>query len=79
MPLTIAFRGKLRAGLTALMFLLLALPLSALTPGEVAAAGTYYVSTTGSDATGTGSLAQPWRTIQKAAGSVGSSIWRTPQ
>jgi parallel beta helix pectate lyase-like protein len=70
-PLTIAFRGKLRAGLTALMFLLLALPLSALTPGEVAAAGTYYVSTAGSDAAGTGSLAQPWRTIQKAADSVG--------
>ena len=71
MLLTIAFQGKLCAGLTALVLLMLALPLSALTPADVAAAGTYYVSTSGSDATGIGSLAQPWRTIQKAADSVG--------
>jgi hypothetical protein len=60
-----------RAGLAGLLLLLVALPLSLLAPREVAAAGTYYVATTGSDATGTGTLAQPWRTIQKAADSVG--------
>jgi parallel beta helix pectate lyase-like protein len=70
-PLTIAIEGKLRAGQIALMLLVLTLPLSVLTPGEVAAAGTYYVSTSGSDATGTGSLAKPWRTIQKSADSAG--------
>jgi hypothetical protein len=70
-PLTIAIQERLRAGMTALMLLVLTLPLAVLMPGEVAAAGTYYVSTTGSDATGTGSLAKPWRTIQKSADSVG--------
>ena len=69
--MTIAIQGKLRAGLTALLLAVLAVPLSALTLGEVSAAGTYYVSTSGSDATGAGSLAKPWRTIQKAANSVG--------
>ena len=67
MPLTIAIQGKRRAGMAVLMLLVLALPLASLAPRNVAAAGTYYVSTTGSDATGSGSLAQPWRTIQKAA------------
>ncbi len=71
MPLTIAIQGKRRAGMAVLMLLVLALPLASLAPRNVAAAGTYYVSTTGSDATGSGSLAQPWRTIQKAADSVG--------
>lgn len=35
--------------------------------GIVRAASTYYVSTTGDDTTGTGSISNPWRTIQKAA------------
>jgi hypothetical protein len=54
-----------------LLLLVLALPLSPLAPREVAAAGTYYVATTGNDATGTGSSSNPWRTIQKAADSIG--------
>jgi hypothetical protein len=57
--------------LAALLLLLLALPLSPLAPRGVAAAGTYYVATTGNDATGTGALAKPWRSIQKAADSIG--------
>ncbi|MGK4209579.1 DUF5123 domain-containing protein, partial [Bacillus velezensis] len=36
--------------------------------GETAkAASVYYVSTTGNDKTGTGTLSNPWKTIQKAA------------
>lgn len=33
----------------------------------VRAASTYYVSTTGDDTTGTGTISSPWKTIQKAA------------
>ena len=40
-------------------------------PSPVRAASTYYVSTTGSDMTGTGSSSKPWKTIQKAADEVG--------
>ncbi|WP_442950115.1 right-handed parallel beta-helix repeat-containing protein [Paenibacillus sp. HW567] len=35
--------------------------------GTVKAASVYYVSTTGNDITGTGTLSNPWKTIQKAA------------
>ena len=37
---------------------------------RVEAASSYYVSVTGNDATGTGTLANPWKTIQKAADSM---------
>ena len=71
MRLTVSHHNRYRAGLATLLFMLVALPLSPLAPREAAAAGTYYVSTSGSDATGTGTLAKPWRTIQNAADSVG--------
>ncbi len=35
--------------------------------GSAKAASVYYVSTTGNDVTGTGTLSNPWKTIQKAA------------
>jgi hypothetical protein len=54
-----------------LLLALVVLPLSTVTPRPVQAAGTWYVATSGSDASGTGSQANPWRTIQKAADSVG--------
>ena len=47
------------------------LPLSPVGFRRATAAGTLYVATTGSDSTGTGTLAKPWKTIQKAAESVG--------
>ncbi|HET7055053.1 MAG TPA: DUF1565 domain-containing protein, partial [Thermomicrobiales bacterium] len=71
MRLAASHHNRYRAGLAVLLLLVLALPLSPLAPREVAAAGTYYVATTGNDATGTGTLANPWRTIQKAADSIG--------
>ncbi|HRA48553.1 MAG TPA: right-handed parallel beta-helix repeat-containing protein, partial [Thermomicrobiales bacterium] len=40
-------------------------------PTTARAASTYYVATSGNDASGTGSSAKPWKTIQKAADSVG--------
>jgi hypothetical protein len=46
--------------------------LMVVSPSSTLAAGTFYVSTSGNDSTGTGSQAKPWRTIQKAADSVGS-------
>ena len=46
------------------LILLLLIPLRA-------SAATYYVSTTGNDTTGNGSNGTPWRTIQKAASTVG--------
>ena len=38
-----------------------------LSGGSAKAASVYYVSTTGNDITGTGTLSNPWKTIQKAA------------
>ena len=53
-------RGTSTKGLLALLTLSLTTPLSAL-------AATYYVSVSGNDSTGDGSLANPWRTIQKGS------------
>jgi hypothetical protein len=60
-----------RGGLIAVLLALLFLPLGPRAPQPVQAAGTWYVATSGSDSAGTGSQANPWRTIQKAADSVG--------
>ena len=38
--------------------------------GVVRAASTYYVSPTGNDTTGTGSISSPWKTVQKAANTM---------
>jgi nitrous oxidase accessory protein NosD len=54
--------------------------LAACSPATVFAAGTFYVSTSGNDSTGTGSAGNPWRTIQKAADSIepGSTVLIQP-
>jgi hypothetical protein len=51
-----------------LTWMLLGIPL--FTPGTAFAATTYYVSTTGSDSTGTGTSANPWGTLAYAANQV---------
>jgi len=43
------------------------------TPGPTAAAGSYYVSTTGND-TNPGTLASPWKTINYAASLIGPGV-----
>jgi hypothetical protein len=60
-----------RMAITALLIGLIMAPVALLNPRPAAAAGTYYVATTGSDSTGTGTASKPWKTIQKAADSVG--------
>src|SRR4051812_40483897 len=60
-----------RMAITALLIGLIMAPVALLNPRPAAAAGTYYVATTGSDSTGTGTASEPWKTIQKAADSVG--------
>jgi hypothetical protein len=45
--------------------------LAVVAPPSTLAAGTFYVSPSGNDSTGAGSQASPWRTIQKAADTVG--------
>ncbi|MDQ2681963.1 MAG: right-handed parallel beta-helix repeat-containing protein [Chloroflexota bacterium] len=57
--------------LAALMVAIASGALSTVRPAQVAAAGTFYVSTSGSDSTGTGSQSKPWKTIQKAADTIG--------
>jgi parallel beta-helix repeat protein len=52
--------------------LALGLCLVTLTPAAANPGTTYYVSTTGSDETGTGSWYYPWKTIQHAVGQVAS-------
>jgi len=50
--------------------LVLSLVLLALGSTAASAQGTFYVATTGSDATGDGSIGSPWRTIRKALDNV---------
>ena len=54
-----------------LLLAIVIIPFVTLRPAPVQATGAYYVATSGSDASGTGSLSNPWRTIQKAANAVG--------
>ncbi|GAA3409941.1 DNRLRE domain-containing protein [Paenibacillus hodogayensis] len=59
---------RTRRGLAFLLALLWLLPAVLIHPKNVSAStSTYYVSVDGSDSAGDGSLANPWRTIQKAA------------
>ncbi|MBA3531577.1 MAG: right-handed parallel beta-helix repeat-containing protein, partial [Ardenticatenales bacterium] len=55
----------------ALLFLLVTLKGQAVLPPPTGQAPAYYVATTGND-NGPGTLAQPWRTIQKAADTAGA-------
>ena len=71
MPRALSVRA--RSSLAFLILALVATPLgSVVSPvAPAAAAGTYYVSTRGSDGN-PGSYSRPWRTLQKAADSVGA-------
>lgn len=59
---------KKRMGIRFLVVLIVMVAFSfSLSAGTVKASSVYYVSTTGNDTAGTGTLSNPWKTIQKAA------------
>lgn len=64
--------NRIRMILAFLMVALIVAPMWSLGAKQVRAAGTYHVATSGSDSTGTGSLSKPWKTIQKAADTIGA-------
>lgn len=61
-------KKKWRKTLASAIVIAMALGLMYVMPPQAHATGSvYYVATTGNDATGTGTLGNPWKTIQKAA------------
>ncbi len=64
--------NQFRKALTVLLLATIVAPMWVMSVSTVEAAGTFYVATNGNDSTGTGTQAKPWKTIQKAADSVGT-------
>lgn len=59
--------SKRKDGIFLVVFLLINLFIFNLCGETVKAASVFYVSAAGNDNTGTGTLSNPWKTIQKAA------------
>lgn len=63
-------QGKIKRGVALVLVALLVMSVMPTGNRAMAAGKTYYVSVTGNDTTGDGSIGNPWKTIQKAASTM---------